>query len=454
MTAVTATESMAQLAKRVDDHLPAVLAELEGLIRIPSVSSDPDHAADVWRSAETTAAVLARLGLESEVVTAGGLPSVIARRSGPPGAPTVLLYAHHDVQPPGARTDWQSEPFEPVCRHGRLFGRGAADDKAGLAVHLAALLAHGPGLPVGVTVLVEGEEEIGSPTLEALVRQRHDQLAADVIVIADSVNWAVGVPSLTVSLRGLVDLVVEVRTLEHPLHSGAWGGPVPDALTTLIATLAALHDPDGSVAVPGLVTRTGSDVEYDEGRFRADAGLLEGVHLTGAGSITDRLWNQPTATVTAVDAPRVADAANVLSAVARAKLSVRLAPGDDPERALAAITDHLRRSVPHGADLTITPGASAHPSQVRAPDGVREAALAALRTAWGGTEPVEIGVGGTLPLIKLFTDAFPTAAVLVTGVEDPDTRAHGPDESLHLADFRNGCVAEALLLQLLADVSA
>ncbi|MFB9765043.1 M20/M25/M40 family metallo-hydrolase, partial [Nocardioides kongjuensis] len=328
--------------------------------------------------------------------------------------------------------------------------RGAADDKAGLAVHLAALLAHGDDLPVGVTVLVDGEEEIGSPSLPELLSRYRDDLAADVVVVADSVNWAVGTPSLTVALRGLVDVVVDLRTLEHPLHSGAWGGPVPDALTTLVATLASLHDAEGAVAVEGLQRATGSEVDYDDARFRSDAGLLDGVRLTGTGSITDRLWLQPCITVTAVDAPSVDGSANMLSARARAKVSMRIAPGDDPEIALKALTEHLQAHVPHGAHLSITPGAQAHPVLLDPPADVRETALGALRDAWGGAEPVEIGVGGTLPLIRLFTDAFPRAAVLVTGVEDPDTRAHGTDESLHLADFRNACLAEALLLERLA----
>lgn len=439
----------AHLAARIDDVLPEVLAHLEAMVRIPSVSALPERADDVARCARYAAELLDGLGLESRVVYAGGLPSVIAHRPAPPGAPTVLLYAHHDVQPAGDPADWASLPFEPTRRDGRLYGRGAADDKAGLAVHLAALLAHGDDLPVGVTVLVDGEEEIGSPSLPELLARYRDELAADVIVVADSVNWAVGTPALTVALRGLVDVVVELRTLEHPLHSGAWGGPVPDALTALVATLASLHAADGSVAVDGLVRGAGSEVEYDEVRFRADAGLLDGVRLAGSGTITDRLWFRPCVTVTAIDAPRVADAANMLSAVARAKISMRIAPGDDPELALKALTEHLYAHAPHGAHLTVIPGALAHPVLLDPPVAVREAAAGAMRTAWDGVEPVEIGVGGTLPLIRLFSDSFPAAAVLVTGVEDPDTRAHGPDESLHLGDFRNACLAEALLLDRL-----
>ncbi|NIK61515.1 M20/M25/M40 family metallo-hydrolase [Kribbella shirazensis] len=450
---MTSTVQSSPLSDRVDAVLPKVLADLAALVSIPSVSSSPAHESDVRRSAEASASLLESAGLSAEVVAVGGHPSVIAHRAGPAGAPTVLLYAHHDVQPAGDPARWDSPPFEATYRGDRLVGRGAADDKAGLAVHLAAVLAHGNTLPVSVTVLVDGEEEIGSPTLADLITTHRDRLAAEVIVIADSVNWAVGVPALTISLRGVLELVVEVRTLDHPLHSGAWGGAVPDALMTLIATLASLHNPDGSVAVGGLVGGSGATVDYDLERFRADAGLLDDVTPIGTGALTDRLWNQPSITVTGLDAPAVDGAAGMLSAIARAKISIRLAPGDDPEHAEAALLDHLRFHLPFGAHLTVTRGASAHPANVTAPHDVRTAALQALQLAWNGTAPVEIGCGGTLPLIHLFHEAFPEAAILVTGVEDPDTRAHGPNESLHLKDFRNACLAEAHLLRLLAHLS-
>lgn len=449
-----AERDIRRLTQAVDRALPEVLDLLDDLVQIPSISSSPTHAADVERTARRLETLLTDLGLDSRVVSAGGLPSVIAHRAGPPGAPTVLLYAHHDVQPVGDPDEWTSPPFSPSRRQGRLYGRGAADDKAGVAVHLAAVLAHGEQPPVGITLLIDGEEEIGSPSLPRLLDRYGPDLQADVIVIADAVNWAVGVPSLTVSLRGLVDVVVEVRTLEHPLHSGAFGGPVPDALTCLIGTLATLHDRDGSVAVDGLSTHEPlgpTTVEYDEPGFRRDAGLLNGVRLAGRGTISERLWHRPSITVTAVDGPSVANAANVLCARARAKVSVRLAPGDDPDHAFDALTHHLATHVPLGAQLTVTRGASAHPAVLHTTPHVREAAFRALRLAWPDSEPVEVGVGGTLPLIRLFQDKFAGSAILVTGVEDPDSRAHGPDESLHLDDFRRACLAEAALLTLLGN---
>ncbi|GGU21005.1 dipeptidase [Nocardioides albus] len=444
------------LADRIDAGTPALMTDLEHLVRIPSVSSLPRHHHDVERSATEVARLLTAEGLDAAVVRAdGGLPSVIGHRPAPPGASTVLLYAHHDVQPTGDPDGWTGAPFEPVERDGRLYGRGAADDKAGLAVHLAAIRALGPDLPVGVIVLVEGEEEIGSPTLPALLAEHRDRLAADVVVIADALNWEVGTPALTVSLRGLVEVTVEVATLEHPLHSGAFGGVVPDALAVLVRMLAGLHDDTGAVAVPGLVARSvSSPVEYDEQQLRADAALLPGVGLTGAGSLTDRLWHQPSVTVTGIDCPSVAEAPNALAATARAKISVRLAPGDDPDRALHALTEHLRATTPHGAHVRVVPGIRAHPFEADPTGPAHRLALEAFRAAWPESTPVAIGVGGTIPLVHLLSSVFPHAAVLVTGVEDPDTRAHGYDESLHLGDFRNACLAEALLLQRLGGSSS
>src|SRR3954463_2053292 len=262
---------------RLAEVLPSVRADLEALIRIPSVSALPEHAEDVRRSAEATAELFRAEGFEAELLTADGAPpAVVATRPAPAGAPTVLLYAHHDVQPVGDPALWESEPFEPTERGERLYGRGAADDKAGIAAHLAAVRAHGADLPVGVTVLVEGEEEVGSPTLEAFLAEHQDLLAADVIVIADSGNWDIGTPALTTSLRGLVDAFVEVRTVDHGVHSGMWGGVVPDAATTMARLIATLHDEDGNVAVDGLQSGPAADIDYPLDRIRAGGGAAQG----------------------------------------------------------------------------------------------------------------------------------------------------------------------------------
>jgi cysteinylglycine-S-conjugate dipeptidase len=375
---------------------------------------------------------------------------VVARRPAPEGAPTVLLYAHHDVQPVGDPADWDSEPFEPTERGGRLYGRGAADDKAGIAAHLAAVRVFGDDLPVGVTLLVEGEEEVGSPTLEAFLSEHQHLLAADVIVIADSGNWDIGEPALTTSLRGLVDCFVELRTLEHAVHSGMWGGAVPDAVTAMIRLLATLHDENGDVAVQGLVSGPAADVDYPLDRVRAESGLTDGVELIGTGSVVERLWTKPAIATIGIDTTRTADASNTLIPSVKVKLSVRLAPGDSSKRAMQALEDHLRKHVPWGAQLTFTAGEFGEPTQIDATGPAYDAARAAFRDAWDGVEPVDMGVGGSIPFIAAFRDAFPEASVLVTGVEDPDTRAHGANEGLHLAEFERVCLAEALLLHNLA----
>jgi acetylornithine deacetylase/succinyl-diaminopimelate desuccinylase-like protein len=442
---------MSPIADAVRSAMPGVLQDLRDLVRIPSVSADPAHADDVQACAEAVATLFRGVGLDDvQVLTvAGGQPAVVARRPAPPGQPTILLYAHHDVQPTGDRSLWTSPPFEPTERGDRMYGRGAADDKAGIVAHLAALRAHGGEPPVGVTVLIEGEEEIGSPTLHAFLDAHRDLLAADVIVIADSSNWAIGEPALTTSLRGLVDCVVEVRTLDHAVHSGMAGGAAPDALTTLCRLLATLHDDAGDVAVPGLHAGPAADLEYDEDRFRADAGVLDGVELIGTGRLVERIWTKPSATVLAIDAPRVADASNTLLPLARAKISMRLAPGDDAVRASAALAAHLEANAPWGARVTVHAGETAEPFAVDATGFVYDAARSSFADAWG-VQPVDMGIGGTIPFIAAFADAYPDAAILVTGVEDPDGRAHGIDEGLHLAEFEKACVAEALLLSRLA----
>jgi acetylornithine deacetylase/succinyl-diaminopimelate desuccinylase-like protein len=375
---------------------------------------------------------------------------VLAHWPAPQGKPTVLLYAHHDVQPTGGDEHWTSPPFEPTERDGRLYGRGAADDKAGVMTHLAVLRAFDGRPPVGVVLFVEGEEESGSPTLPALLAEHRDALASDVIVIADAANPAVDVPALTTTLRGLVDVTVEVAVLERPVHSGVYGGAVPDALTALCRTLASLHDDDGEVAVPGLVHGRSDAPEVDEATYRSDAGLLDGVELIGCGTVPDRTWVKPAAAVLGIDAPAVDEASNVLVPRARAMVSLRLAPGDDATKARAALTAHLEAHVPWGARVTVgSRFGPAEPFRIDATGAAYDAARRTFSRAFG-TDAVETGIGGSIPFIAEFARTFPGAAVLVTGVGDPASRWHGIDESLDLGMFGRGVLAEALLLADLA----
>jgi cysteinylglycine-S-conjugate dipeptidase len=418
------------------------------------VSADPAAEPYLRASAGEVATLLGQAGLpEVDVLTVdGGQPAVLGRRPAPPGAPTVLLYAHHDVQPTGDREGWDSDPFEPTERDGRLYGRGAADDKAGIAAHLAALRAHGDQLPVGVTVLVEGEEEIGSPTLTRFLTEYRERLRADVVVFADAANWTVDVPSLTTSLRGAAPVIVEVRALEHGVHSGLYGGPVPDALTALCRLLATLHDEQGDVAVAGLVRGQADPLDLTEAQLRADAAVLDGVRLIGTGGLTERLWARPAVTVIGIDAPSVAAASNTLVPAARAKVSLRVAPGDDVTRASAALAAHLEAHAPWGMHVTVHQAATAAPYSAPTGGPAYQAARWALEEAWG-SPAVDVGGGGSIPFVTGYAEVFPEAEILISGVEDPDTRAHGANESLHLAMFERACLAETLLLHRLGELS-
>ena len=426
-------------------------ATLEDLVRIPSVSIAPDHAGDVDAAIARVAALAHSAGAaEVDIVrSGGGHPAVIASWPAPPGAPTVLLYAHADVQPTGPLEEWTSPPFYPTERGGRLYARGAADDKAGVAMHLAVLNAYDGHPPVGVVLFIEGEEEIGSPTLSALLREHRDKLAADVIVIADSGNAAIDVPALTTSLRGIATAIVEVRMLERAVHSGVYGGPVGDALTALCRLLATLHDDNGDVAIEGLHTGTADVPDIREDTWRADAGVLPGVQLMGTGTIPDRTWTRPAISVLAVDAPRTDNAINILVPRARAVVSMRLAPGEDAQTALKSLLRHLETRAPWGAHVEATAREMGEPFALETIGPAFDVARSAFADAYGN-EVVEMGVGGSIPFIAEFARAYPGAAVLVTGVGDPESRWHGIDESLHLDMWHTACVAEALLLHRLA----
>jgi acetylornithine deacetylase/succinyl-diaminopimelate desuccinylase-like protein len=311
--------------------------------------------------------------------------------------------------------------------------------------HLAALRAHAGALPVGVTVFVEGEEEIGSDSLPTLLEKHGEKLRADAIVLADSMNWAIGEPALTTTLRGLIRVVVTVTTLDHGVHSGMFGGAVPDALMPLVKILATLHDDAGDVAIAGLRSGTASELEFDEARLREESGLLDGVEVIGTGSLLDRIWAKPTATVIGIDAPSVAKSSNTLVPTASAKVSIRLAPDEDPMEAYAAVQRHIEANTPWGARVDVHLDDQGKGFDAHAQGPVYDQTRAAFTDAWG-VVPVDIGVGGSIPFVASFAAKFPDAAILVTGVEDPDTRAHGANESLHLGEFEKVCVAEAVLL--------
>ncbi len=439
------------LRSAVDDLFPSLQNTLETLVRIPSISAPGFDSSEVRRSAEVVASLLSEAGFQDVrlLEVEGAHPAVFGEIPAPEGAPTVLLYAHHDVQPVGNLSDWDRDPFEPVELDGRLLGRGSSDDKAGIVVHLGAVMAHEGRPPVGVKVIVEGEEEVGSTHLGDFLAGYRDQLEADVIVIADSGNWRIGQPALTTSLRGLVDCTVEVRTLRYAIHSGQFGGVIPDALTVLSRLLATLHDGDGNVAIPGLVASASDDLDLTESELREQADTVTGLELIGSGSLTSRMWMQPAIAVLAIDAPPVSDAVNALVPAARAKVSLRIAPGDSPERAMSALVAHLEQHVEWGAEVVVTPGATGDAFALETTGRTTEAFRTAFEEAWG-REPVDMGVGGSIPFVAAFSEAYPEATILLTGVADPTSRAHGPNESVELDDVKKGTLAEAIALRLLA----
>ena len=445
------------LRKQISQAMPAIIDELTELVAIPSVAFAGHDLAQVRRSAEHVASLFEQLGGQVEILSAPtesgakGQDAVVAHFEGPAGAPRVLLYAHHDVQPAAGQSGWdQADPFKAERRGDRLYGRGTADDGAGVITHvesLRALKALGE-LPVNVTVYIEGEEEVGSPSFVNFLNTYRERLEADVIVVADSSNWKVGTPALTTSLRGVVQSDVTVTTLDHGLHSGQFGGPVPDATTTLIRLLASLHDEAGDVAVKGLVSQSQADPDfpfYPEEDFRADAGLLEGVQLMGTGDLTARVWTKPSITVIGIDTPSIAQSSNTLTPSASARISMRIAPGQDPREAHAALEAHLLEHAPFGAQVTVSNRELGQPFKA---DGDSEAtvdAMESLAASWQ-TGAVKIGQGGSIPFISDLREVFPQAQVLVTGIEDPDSRAHSANESMHLGELEHIVLAQALLL--------
>ena len=439
------------------------LADLGALVRIPGIAWPAFDQTQLQKSAAAVAALAESTGVFDEVrvlraavpdTDEVGQPAVLATRAARGNAPTVLLYAHHDVQPPGDEALWESPPFEPTVRDGRVYGRGAADDKAGIMTHIAALRALretlGDDLELGIVLFVEGEEEYGSRSFSQFLADNRDALRADVIVVADSGNWDSETPALTVSLRGNARFTLRVRTLDHASHSGMFGGAVPDAMMATIKLLATLWDDAGDVAVEGMTSREATTPAYTEETLREEAGLLAGVSPIGTGEILSRIWNRPAITVIGTDFTTVESASNTLTPEVSVVISSRVAPGQRAADAYAALESHLRAHAPYGAELSF--------SDVDLGDGflvdTSGWAVSAVRDAFArgyGVDPLDIGVGGSIPFISDLVREFPEAQILVTGVEDPHSRAHSPNESLHLETFRHAILSEALLLRALDD---
>jgi acetylornithine deacetylase/succinyl-diaminopimelate desuccinylase-like protein len=399
--------------------------------------------------AEATVALLEGYGLSGarRIDVPGGYPAVYGEIPAPPGMPTVLMYAHYDVQPAKKEDGWENDPWEPHEAGGRLFGRGSADDKSGIMLIAAAIRIFAGKPPVGVKVLIEGEEETTSH-IEALVAVRPDLFSCDAFIIADNGNLSAGEPALTTTLRGEVSCIIEVSTLDHAVHSGMFGGAAPDALVALVKTLAMLHDARGDVAVQGLREDANGAGDYPEESYRESAGVLDGVDLIGTGPLGNRLWTRPSVTVIGIDAPTIQAAANILIPRAAAKISMRIAPGADAGHELALLMDHLRAAAPWNARVTVkevghSPG-FACPTGGPGYAAARKALAIAL-----GRPVVEKGTGGSIPLLQALHTAIPHAEFILWGAEDAaGSRIHGTNESVDLGDLERIIAAQAFFLSL------
>lgn len=433
---------MTELGSRVEQLMPELVADLKRLTAIPSIAFDGFPREPVLAAHDLVVQLLRDAGVEhiERLDLPDTSPIVVADLPGPEGAPTVLLYAHYDVQPPGDESRWRTPPFEPVEEAGVIYGRGVADDKANLIAHIGAIRALGGRPPVSLKIVFEGQEEQGSP-FDEYPPADPDRFACDAMVIADMGNIRPGVPTFTTALRGDAEVLVSLRTLPEPKHSGEYGGPAPDALVALIRALATLHDHRGTPAVEGLL-----DVPWhgaspiDDAEFRRMAGLRADVPLLGEGSISDRLWSGPAITVVGLDCPPVEGAVLAVVPEARALLNLRVHPLQPADEAQTALVKHLESVLPFGLELTVERRSSGSGFRADTSGPAYAAARKAMRTAWGRL-PIEIGSGGAIPLVSALHRAVPRAEILLFGAEDMQCNLHAPNERVVVDEIRRTVIA-------------
>lgn len=449
MTAASGATATETLRSKVLQLMPQARNDLTRMVSFPSVFDEKQFPPDGCQEmVDFLVSSFTDLGLQDVrgYRTPDGSQAVCGHKPGPPGSPTVLLYFHHDVQPPLDDTAWDSPVWELTERNGRWYGRGAADCKGNIAMHLTALRALGDDVPVSIKIVGEGSEEQGTGGLEAFVPDHAELLAADAILVCDAGNFAVGVPSLTTSLRGMANLWVTVRTLTSPMHSGMFGGAAPDALAALIAMLATLRDEQGNTTIAGLdATQMWRGAAYPADQFRADANVLPGVDLLG-DEVADMLWARPAVTVLGIDCPPVIGSSAAIQPEARARINLRVPPGMDSHQALSALTDHLRAVAPWNAQLELTEEAVGQPFLGALAGPGFDAMQAAMRAAYG-RDVVFQGQGGSIPLCNVFAETFPTAEIMLIGVEEPRCLIHAPNESVDPTEIATMALVEALFLQ-------
>lgn len=409
-----------------------IIKLLSDLVRIQSISSDKNHRDQVDESAQFVQNIFADLGLNTQTIKVpGGMPAVVAHTEIDPAKKTVLLYAHHDVQPVGDETLWNTDPFEPQVIDGRLFGRGSGDNKSGVVVHYHVVKQLLDDLPVNLKIFIEGEEEIGSPTMTEFINQNRDALESDVIIIADSGNVRIGTPTITTTLRGLVDAIIEVDQPMRPIHSGVGGGVVPDAFLVLSKIISSFHNEKGELLIEGLTPTEMQVTELEESFLKKMLGS-EDINLFDTESISKRLWLEPALDVLAIDAPPVSEAVNLVIPKAKAKISLRLPPTEDPEHAMKMLEEHVMKNVPWNASVKFIPnskgsGVVANPDKPFTTELVKN-----FNEIWK-EDTAFIGVGGSIPFANDFVREFPNAELVLVGAADEELgNAHAPNESVQI----------------------
>lgn len=454
---------MQEINSFIDQNFENFIQDLVDLSKIPSISSDPKEKDSMFQCVSLILKKLLDLGFEDQemIELEGAPPYIFAQKIVDPSLPTLLLYSHYDVQPVGNLDFWHNHPFEPALRDGRLFGRGCVDDKAGFIQHYAAIRAVaslGKPLPLNIKFLIEGEEEIGSEHLGQFLDLYQEKLSADLLLLTDTANLELGLPSITYRLRGIADLELKVKVLEHPVHSGMWGGPVTDALTLLCKLLASMTDAQGKILVPGFYDDVLeiSDLEksrleklpFDEDQFRRDLSSVASLEWSGEEgySVYEKIWSRPTVSVVAIDAPQTQSATNRIVEEAKAKISIRTVNDQDPKRILQLFKEYFEQQFALGAEVKVTLG-SAGPSWKSEASGRYFAAMEqSLRAAYE-KDPIYIGCGGSIPFVNTLSEKLGGIPAVLIGLEDPLCKAHAENESVDLSDLKKGMKALAYFIQ-------